>query len=399
MARFKWEGVNRSGQSATGVMVADNAEAVGSALRRQRIRATKVAPAKQGFQISLFKKKVDHTTVSIFTRQFSVMIDAGLPLVQCLEILASQADDDNFAEILKNTRRDVEGGSTLADAMRNHEGAFTELYCNMVAAGEAGGILDVILRRLADYLEKAVKLKAAVRSASIYPVIIISVAGAVVFVILWKVIPTFASLFAGLGAQLPMPTRIIVAASNFVAAYSLFVIGGGIAALFSLRQWYQTDTGELVIDSILLKLPVLGMIMRKIAVARFCRTLGTLVASGVPILEGLEITAKTAGNRVVKDAVMETRKSIEAGKSISKPLEATGVFPPMVTQMISVGEETGALDTMLSKIADFYEDEVDTAVENLMSLREPVMIVFLGVVIGGIVISMYLPMFDLINKI
>jgi type IV pilus assembly protein PilC len=399
MARFQWEGVNRSGQSASGVMVADNADAVGAALRRQRIRATKIAPAKQGMKLNIFKRKIDQQAVAIFTRQFSVMIDAGLPLVQCLEILAKQADEASFATILDSVRRDVEGGSTLADAMRQHNAAFTELYCNMVAAGETGGILDVILRRLSDYLEKAVKLKAAVRSASIYPSIIITVAGVVVFVILWKVIPTFASLFAGLGAQLPLPTRIVVGASNFVAAYSPFVIGGIIVAIVAGRQYYQTDTGERLIDGIVLRLPVIGLIMRKIAVARFCRTLGTLVASGVPILDGLEITAKTAGNRVVKDAVMETRKSIEAGKSIAKPLEATKVFPPMVTQMISVGEETGALDTMLSKIADFYEDEVDTAVENLMALLEPVMIVFLGVVIGGIVVSMYLPMFDLINQI
>ncbi|MCH7823361.1 MAG: type II secretion system F family protein [Acidobacteria bacterium] len=399
MPRFQWEGVNRSGQSASGVMVADNADAVGAALRRQRIRSTKIARAKKGMQIQFFQGKVDQLVVSIFTRQFSVMIDAGLPLVQCLEILSGQADDPTFAEVLDDVRRDVEGGSTLADAMRQHERAFTELYCNMVAAGEAGGILDVILRRLAEYLEKAVKLKAAVRSASIYPTIIITVATVVVFIILWKVIPTFASLFAGLGAQLPMPTRIVVAASNFVANYTVFVVGGVIGSIVAVRQYHKTDGGERVLDGIVLKMPVIGMIMRKIAVARFCRTLGTLVASGVPILDGLEITAKTAGNRVIKDAIMETRKSIEAGKTIAKPLEATTVFPPMVTQMISVGEETGALDTMLSKIADFYEDEVDTAVDNLMALLEPVMIVFLGVVIGGIVISMYLPMFELINKI
>jgi len=399
MGKFTWEGVNRAGQSASGTIVADDADAVGAALRRQRIRATKIAPASTGFNFNPFGRKVDQITVSIFTRQFSVMIDAGLPLVQCLEILSKQADDATFATVLEGVRRDVEGGSTLADAMRQHEHAFTELYCNMVAAGEAGGILDVILRRLSDYLEKAVKLKAAVRSASIYPLIIISVAGVVVFIILWKVIPTFAGLFAGLGAQLPLPTRIVVMASNFVAAYSVFVVGGLIGSLVALRQYHRTDSGERILDGIVLKLPVMGMIMRRIAVARFCRTLGTLVASGVPILDGLEITAKTAGNRVIKDAVMETRKSIEAGKTIAKPLEGTGVFPPMVTQMISVGEETGALDTMLSKIADFYEDEVDTAVDNLMSLLEPVMIVFLGVVIGGIVVSMYLPMFDLINKI
>ena len=398
MPRFQWEGVNRSGQSASGVMVADNADAVGAALRRQRIRSTKIAPAKKGMNFQFFQGKIDPLIVSVFTRQFSVMIDAGLPLVQCLEILAGQADDESFAEILEGVSREVEGGSTLADSMRQYDRAFTELYCNMVAAGEAGGILDVILRRLAEYLEKAVKLKAAVKSASIYPIIIITVAGVVVFIILWKVIPTFAGLFAGLGAQLPLPPR-IVAASNFVANYTVFVVGGLFGSIYATRQWHKTDTGERVLDGIVLKMPVIGLIMRKIAVARFTRTLGTLVASGVPILDGLEITAKTAGNRVIKDAIMETRKSIEAGKTIAKPLEATNVFPPMVTQMISVGEETGALDTMLSKIADFYEDEVDTAVDNLMALLEPVMIVFLGVVIGGIVISMYLPMFELINKI
>jgi type IV pilus assembly protein PilC len=398
MARFEWEGVNRSGQAAKGVLMADSAEAVSSALRRQKIRATRIAPAREGFSLK-FKFKVDQQKVAIFTRQFSVMIDAGLPLVQCLEILAGQADDASFGEMLETVRRDVEGGSTLADSLRQHPKGFTELYCNMVAAGEAGGILDVILRRLSTYLEKAVALKAAVRSASIYPLIVISVAGMVVFVILWKVIPTFASLFAGLGAQLPLPTRVIVAASNFIAGYSLFVFAGAIILAVAIRQYYQTDSGERLLDGLVLRAPVLGLIMRKIAVARFCRTLGTLISSGVPILDGLDITAKTAGNRVIKDAVMETRTNIEAGKSIAKPLEGTRVFPPMVTQMISVGEETGALDTMLSKIADFYEDEVDTAVENLMSLLEPLMIVFLGVVIGGIVISMYLPMFDLINKI
>ncbi len=398
MARFEWEGVNRSGEAAKGVLMADSADAVSSALRRQKIRATRIAPAREGFAFK-FRRKIDQQKVAIFTRQFSVMIDAGLPLVQCLEILSGQADEPFFKEMLETVRRDVEGGSTLADALRQHPKGFTELYCNMVAAGEAGGILDVILRRLSVYLEKAVALKAAVRSASIYPIIIISVAGCVVFVILWKVIPTFASLFAGLGAQLPLPTRIIVAASNFIAGYSVFVFVGAIVFAVAIRQFYKTDTGERFLDGLVLRSPVIGMIMRKIAVARFCRTLGTLVSSGVPILDGLDITAKTAGNRVIKDAVMETRVNIEAGKSISAPLAATRVFPPMVTQMISVGEETGALDTMLSKIADFYEDEVDTAVDNLMALLEPLMIVFLGVVIGGIVISMYLPMFDLINKI
>ncbi len=293
----------------------------------------------------------------------------------------------------------MEGGANLAQAMAQHEKVFPPLYCNMIAAGESGGILDIILQRLATYIEKNVKLKSAVKSASIYPAVIISVACTVVLIILWKVIPTFATLFAGLGAQLPLPTRIVVMASNFVAAYMPLLIVSIFVGVFAGKKYYRTDNGERVIDSILLKLPVFGLLFRKIAVARFCRTFGTLVSSGVPILEALNITAETAGNRVVKDAIMLTRKSIEAGKSLAKPLASSNAFPSMVTQMIAVGEETGALDTMLSKIADFYEEQVDIAVESLTALLEPVMIVFLGVVIGGIVVSMYLPMFDLVNKI
>lgn len=400
MPRFQWKGVSTSGRSSSGVIVADNPEAVAQQLRRQRIRVTDIEPAKEGgFSLPFLGKKVTQQEVAVFTRQFSVMIDAGLPLVQCLDILASQADNDKFAEVLEDVRGQVEGGSTLSDAMAAHPDVFSELYCNMVAAGETGGILDVILRRLATYIEKSVALKQAVRSASIYPAVIISVAVAVVTIILWKVIPTFAAMFAGLNAQLPLPTRITVAASQFLGAYMPFVVGGLVAAGFAVRQYYKTDNGERLIDGLLLRLPVMGLILRKIAVARFCRTLATLVTSGVPILEGLEITAKTSGNRVVSDAILNTRTNIEAGKSIAGPLEQSKVFPPMVTQMIAVGEETGAVDTMLTKVADFYEDEVDTAIDNLMGLLEPVMIVFLGVVIGGIVISMYMPMFELISKI
>ena len=327
------------------------------------------------------------------------MIDAGLPLVQCLEILGTQQENRTFQKVLFEVRQDVESGSTLADSLRKHPKVFDDLFCNMIAAGEAGGILDTILQRLSTYIEKRVKLQAAVRSAMIYPAAVITIAVGVVVIILWKVIPTFAALFEGLGAQLPLPTRITIAVSNFLGRYMwliVLVIGTGV---FALLQYHRTHTGKRHIDGILLKLPVLGMLMRKIAVARFCRTLGTLLSSGVPILDGLEITARTAGNSIVEDAIMATRKSIEEGKTIAEPLEETDVFPPMVIQMISVGEQTGALDAMLSKIADFYEDEVDEAVENLMALLEPIMILFLGVMIGGIVISMYMPMFSLIGKI
>ena len=327
------------------------------------------------------------------------MIDAGLPLVQCLEILGTQEDDKNFSATILQTRSDVESGASLADAMKKHPKAFDPLFTNMIAAGEAGGILDTILKRLATYIEKAVKLKSQVKSAMIYPVAVITIAVLVVGVILWKVIPTFASLFSGLGAELPLPTRIVIAMSNSIVSFGPFILIGVGAVGYGLKQYYSTEGGRRVIDAIVLKMPVLGLIMRKIAVARFCRTLATLLSSGVPILDGLDITARTSGNAIVEDAIQLTRKSIERGETISAPLKETGVFPPMVTQMISVGETTGALDTMLSKIADFYEEEVDTAVAGLLTLLEPIMIAFLGVVVGGIVIAMYLPIFDLISKL
>jgi type IV pilus assembly protein PilC len=327
------------------------------------------------------------------------MIDAGLPLVQCLDILGRQEAHKGFAATILKTREDVESGASLADAMRRHSKTFDPLYTNMVAAGEAGGILDTILKRLATYIEKNVRLKAQVKSAMIYPVAVMVIAALVVAVILWKVIPTFATLFAGLGAQLPLPTRIVIWMSNSLVTFGPLLILGGAGLSFAVRQYYQTYRGRRVIDGLLLKLPVLGMILRKVAVARFCRTLSTLLSSGVPILDGLDITSKTAGNAIVEDAIATTRVSIERGETVSAPLAATKVFPPMVTQMINVGETTGALDMMLSKIADFYEEEVDTAVAGLLTLLEPIMIAFLGVVVGGIVISMYLPIFDLISKL
>ncbi|MGZ8831455.1 MAG: type II secretion system F family protein [Thermoanaerobaculia bacterium] len=398
MPTFVWKGRGRNGQDQTGVLVADSKEAVIAMMRRQQVVVTAVKEKGKEIALPKWGGKVPAQLIAIFTRQFSVMIDAGLPLVQCLEILASQQEHKNFKRSLIQIRQDVEAGSSLAEAMRKHPKTFNDLYTNMVAAGEAGGILDTILQRLAAYIEKAVKLNSQVKSAMIYPVAVISIAVIVVAVILWKVIPVFASLFAGLGAELPMPTLIVIALSNFIGdwwwAIGLFII----ITTYSLRRYHETYRGKRVLDGILLKAPVFGLLLRKIAVARFCRTLATLTSSGVPILDGLQITAKTAGNAVVEDAIMATRKSVEEGKTISEPLGDTEVFPSMVIQMIAVGEQTGALDTMLSKIADFYEDEVDLAVAGLMKLLEPILIAFLGVAIGGIVIAMYMPMFSLIGQ-
>jgi type IV pilus assembly protein PilC len=327
------------------------------------------------------------------------MIDAGLPLVQCLDILGNQEEHKYFSQVILQTRADVEGGMSLADAMKKHPKVFDALFCNMIAAGEAGGILDTILKRLATYIEKAVKLKAQVKSAMVYPVAVIIIAAVVIAVILWKVIPTFAALFAGLGAELPLPTRVVIALSNNLIRFFPLIVVFFVAAGWAFRQYYATEKGRRVVDGALLKAPILGPILRKIAVARFCRTLATLLTSGVPILDGLDITARTSGNSIIEDAVLTTRKSIERGDTIAAPLKDTQVFPGMVVQMISVGEATGALDTMLGKIADFYEEEVDVAVEGLLTLLEPVMIAFLGGAVGGIVIAMYMPIFSLISKL
>ena len=399
MPNFSWKGRARGGKMQEGVLVAENKDAALSTLRRQNIVVTAVTEKGKEFALPKFGGSISMKEVAVFTRQFSVMIDAGLPLVQCLEILGSQQDNRVFQKILLQVRQDVEQGSTLADALRKHPKAFDDLYCNMVAAGEAGGILDTILQRLSTYIEKIVKLRSAVRSAMVYPTAVIVIAIGVVWIILWKVIPTFATLFEGLGATLPLPTRITIALSRFLGSFWWLIFSALGAGAYAIYRYRKTPQGRRVTDGLLLKAPVLGNVLRKIAVARFCRTLGTLVASGVPILDGLEITAKTSGNAIVEDAIMATRTSVEQGKTISEPLKATDVFPPMVVQMVAVGEQTGALEQMLNKIADFYEDEVDEATANLLALLEPIMICFLGVVIGGIVISMYMPMFSLINKI
>ena len=404
MPTFAYAGRTRAGQTVTGEHIADTMDAAVSALRRQQIQITKIDPvkAKAEAKPKTLKKggvSVPAKNLAIFTRQFSVMIDAGLPLVQCLDILGKQEPHKGFSAVILKTREDVESGAALADAMKKHTKTFDALYANMIAAGEAGGILDTILKRLATYIEKSVKLKGEVKSAMIYPVAVIVIAAVVVAAILWKVIPTFAQLFSGLGAQLPLPTRVVIAASNGVVSYGWIIIVALGAMGYALKSYYATNNGRHMIDRIMLKMPILGDILRKVAVARFCRTLSTLLASGVPILDGLDITARTSGNAIIEDAIQLTRTGIERGETISGPLRETNVFPSMVVQMINVGETTGALDAMLSKIADFYEEEVDTAVAGLLTLMEPIMIAFLGVVVGGIVIAMYMPIFDLISKL
>ncbi|MGQ0733435.1 MAG: type II secretion system F family protein [Acidobacteriota bacterium] len=402
MPTFAFSGRTRGGESITGERAGDTMDMVVAALRREQVFVTKITAAEE--KAPAAKKKIrtkapPAKNLAVFTRQFSVMIDAGLPLVQCLEILGSQEEHPSFGAAILRTRADVEGGASLADAMRKHPKTFDALYTNMVAAGEAGGILDTILKRLAVYIEKAVKLKGQVKSALVYPVAVIVIAVSMVGVILWKVIPTFANLFTSLGAELPLPTRIVIAASDALVRFMPILIVLGVVLAYGFKRYYATDAGRHAVDGLILKLPILGPIMRKIAVARFCRTMATLLASGVPILDGLDITARTAGNIIIEDAIQVTRKSIEAGETIAAPLKDTGVFPSMVVQMISVGEASGALDTMLSKIADFYEEEVDVAVAGMLTLLEPAMIAFLGLIVGGIVISMYLPIFGLISTL
>jgi len=403
MPTYVYKGRNRLNEIVVGERVAADRAALEAMLRREQVILTNAR--EKGREISLPKvgrEKVKSKDLALFTRQFSVMLDAGLPLVQCLEILGQQQDNKFFQKVIFQTRADVEAGMTLADSMAKHPRVFEPLYTNMVAAGETGGILDIILQRLSTYLEKMVKLKSDVKSALIYPIAVIIISIIVISVIMIVVIPAFKNIFEGLlgpGERLPWLTEMVVSLSQFLAGYWWLIgIVGGII-VFAMKTWYKTDRGQHVIDGLVLKLPILGQIMKKIAVARFSRTLSTLLSSGVPILESLDITARTAGNIIVGEAILKVRAGIEQGQTFVEPLKASGVFPIMVSQMIGVGEQTGALDAMLSKIADFYEQEVDAAIANLLSLMEPAMILFLGVTIGTIVIAMYLPLFTLIGKL
>lgn len=398
MPEFNWEATSSTGDKKKGTMEAANPEAVHAFLRRQGLNPNKVKAKPKEIHISIpgFSEKVSDRDIVIFTRQFATMIDAGLPLVQCLEILAGQADNKTLGKTLSTVQSDVEGGAAYAEALGKHPKIFDELYVNMVAAGETGGILDTILNRLAAYMEKHMKLKKQIKAAMVYPLTIMGVAGGVIAILMIFVIPKFAAMFTGLGGELPLLTRIVIQMSDFAASYRmLLAIGGFFVFSFLFKRYYATVKGQRRIDGILLKAPVAGPLVRKVAVAKFTRTLGTMLSSGVPLLDALEICAKTAGNKVVEEAVFMTRESISEGRTIADPLEETGVFPPMVVQMISVGEATGALDAMLNKIADFYDDEVDTAVGAMTSLMEPIMMVFLGGVIGFVVIAMYLPIFKM----
>jgi type IV pilus assembly protein PilC len=395
MPSYSWKGKNRIGEMQEGVIVAETRDAAAAMLRRNGIQVIGVKNQAAASTKSL--GKIKPKDLAIFTRQFSVMIDAGLPLVQCLEILGAQQADKGFRKIIDAVRRDVEQGATLQAALSKHPKGFNDLYVNMVGAGEAGGILDVILQRLSQYIEKAVKLTAKVKSAMTYPITVIVIAISVVVIIMVKVIPVFSQMYEGLGSRLPTPTLMCMALSGVIINYWYWVIGAIAIIWMGTQQYYKTNSGKLQIDTLILKIPVLGDMLLKVGTARFCRTLGTLTSSGVPILEGMEITARTAGNQVLHNAIISAKTAVEQGRNISTPLAETKVFPPMVVQMVGVGEATGALDAMLSKVADFYEDEVDNAVAALTSLMEPIMIAILGVIIGFIVVAMYLPIFNLAN--
>lgn len=405
MPTYVFKGRNALNETITGERAAESQEVLRQLLRREQV--TLISAKEKGREIRIPKisgrKKVKSKELAVFTRQFSVMIDAGLPLVQCLDILAQQQDNKFFQEVLNQVRTDVESGSTLAGAMSKHPPVFDQLYVNMVEAGETGGILDLILQRLSTFIEKIVKLKRDIVSASVYPAAVIFIAIAAVAVLMVVVIPQFEQIFIGIlgpGEQLPLPTRVVMGISRFLAGWGgLAILATLIGTALAVRFYYKTPKGRYQIDTLLLNMPLFGAILRKIAVARFSRTLSTLLSSGVPILQSLEITARTAGNVVIEEAIMKIRIGVERGETIVEPLKATNVFPNMVAQMVAIGEQTGALDSMLTKIADFYEEEVDAAIANLLSLIEPALIAFLGVTIGGIVVAMYMPLFSLIGKL
>ena len=398
MPDFIWKGTNRQGRELSGVISAKDRRMAEETLKRRNVTVTKIN--RKGFNLNLnLTTGISDRDLAAFTRQFATMIDSGLPLIGCLQILTRQQENQFFAERITEITQDVEKGGTLADAMGKHPRIFSELYVNMIAAGEQGGILDTILSRLAAHLEKSAALRNKVKSAMMYPMVVMIVVVLVVAALLLFVVPIFEKMFTDMGGELPAPTRVVIGLSEFVTKYIIFIIIGVIGFITAYKTYYKTENGQRLIDGLKLRIPIMGALLRKMAIARFTRTLGTLISSGVAILDGLNITSKTSGNKVVSDAILQARISISGGENISGPLEASGVFPNMVTQMIAVGEETGGLDEMLQKVADFYEEEVDTAVAGLTSTLEPVMIVVLGIIVGGIVIAMYLPIFDLIGTV
>lgn len=401
MAVYQWVGKNRLNKVQKGEMEATSEEAVRASLARQKIMPTRIkAKPKDLFEnVKFLQPRVKENDIILFARQFSTMIDAGLPIIQCLDILYSQQSNATFKKVLKQVKESVEGGSTLAEALKKFPKHFDDLFVNMVAAGEAGGILDAILRRLAAYMEKAARLKSKVKGAMTYPLVTLAIAVIVLAVILIFVIPVFEEMFADFGSELPAPTQLVVAMSELVKSKILYLIGAIVLFAFAFKKYYATEKGRTAVDALVLKLPVFGMLLRKVAVAKFTRTMGTMLASGVAILEALDIVAKTAGNRTIERSIYSVRSGISEGRTMADPLSESGVFPPMVCQMIAVGESTGALDAMLEKIADFYDEEVDQAVENMTSLIEPIMLVFLGVTIGGLVVAMYLPIFKMAGAI
>ena len=400
MPGYQYQGKSRTGSTVSGERNAENKTQLVALLRREQITPTTIKEKGKEFAIpKVAKGTVSAKELSIFFRQFSVMIDAGLPLVQCLEILGANQENKFFKKALTDIRTTVEGGSTLANAMRKYPKIFSDLHTNMIEAGETGGILDTILQRLAGYVEKEVKLKAAVKSALIYPIAVVAVAIIVVGALMIFVVPIFANMFEAMGVELPLPTKIVVGFSNFLATFWWVFVIVGVGSFLAMKQVYATPGGRMAIDGAMLKTPIFGLLIRKIAVARFTRTLGTLITSGVPLLEALSITARTSGNAVIEQAILQVRKAVEEGRNLTDPLRETEIFPNMVTQMIAVGEQTGAMDAMLQKIADFYEDEVDAAVKDMLTLLEPVIIAFLGGTVGGVVIALYMPMFKLIGQL
>ncbi len=399
MPNFSFKARNRQGETVSGERVADSRQSLALALRREQIFLVDAQEKKAAKKSLEFGGNPTQKDVAVFTRQFSVMIDAGVPLVQCIELLAATQDNKKFATALKAVQTEVESGNSLAASMKSHPRIFDDLYTNMVAAGEAGGILDTIFQRLSVYIEKNVKLKRAVQSAMVYPVAVVVIASGVITLILWKVVPMFTELFASMGVDLPLPTRIVIGASRFVGSYGIFIAIGIVILIFLLRSYYRTPKGRYTVDRLILKAPVFGPLLRKIAVARFTQTMATLIASGVPILDCLDITAHTSGNAIIEEAILNVKKAISEGRTIVDPLKESGVFPTMVVSMIGVGEQAGALETMLTKIAAFYEEEVDAAVGDLMTALEPMIIVVLGTTVGGIVISMYMPIFTLVGQL